>query len=476
MDGSRLPVADVIPAPRQIQLQRLEEDAMSYTPSSRMLALATLVIAVAAQEQASEIVHLTLTDAVHLALRQNRALKIARLKVSEKEHGRAVEHTGYFPSIANESNALHITDLEIVDIPAGGFGTVAGIPIPARQIPLPQGKLTLYSSGTQISQPLTQLIRVRQANRIAAAEVAISRDDLKKAENQVALDVHTLYFGILIARLQKQAAEQQSAYAAENLRENEEGILNGSALKIAAIQGRANVLEGRQAVLTAELQMADLTAQFNDSLGLPLDARVELDPAVPASFELRPRDEYVQAAWAARPEILAADEAVRKARAGVHIAKSAYIPDITAYARHSYQDGVPFLVRNFGTFGFHLTWDVFDFGKRRESIREREAVLAQAQENLMRLKDEVAVAIERTYNRLERTKSLVQVATQVVKLRQEGERLAQNQVAEGVVLASERKQATAASYQAQADFLQASLGYLLAWAELEQAAGRTPGF
>ena len=157
-------------------------------------------------------------------------------------------------------------------------------------------------------------------------------------------------------------------------------------------------------------------------------------------------------------------------------AKSAYLPDITAYARHSYQDGVPFLLRNFGTFGVNLTWDVFDFGKRRAAVREREAQLAQAEENLKRLKEEVAVAIERSYNKLERTGSLVRVANQVVKLRQESERLAQNELTQGVILASERRQATAASYQAQADFLQASLGYLLAWAELEQAAGRTPGF
>ena len=41
---------------------------------------------------------------------------------------------------------------------------------------------------------------------------------------------------------------------------------------------------------------------------------------------------------------------------------------------------------------------------------------------------------------------------------------------------SERRQAAAATYKAQADYLQASLGYLLAWAELEQQVGRTPGF
>jgi len=109
-------------------------------------------------------------------------------------------------------------------------------------------------------------------------------------------------------------------------------------------------------------------------------------------------------------------------------------------------------------------------------VQEREAQLAQAEENLRRLKDEVAVGIERSYNKLERTRSLVGVATQVVTLRQESERLAENQLGQGVILVSERRQATAATYKAQAELLQASLGYLLSWAELERAVGHTPGF
>jgi outer membrane protein TolC len=322
---------------------------------------------------------------------------------------------------------------------------------------------------------LTQLIRIRQANRIAAADVAVSRDDLKKAETEVALQVHTAYFGILIARLQTQAAEQQSAYASERLRESEEDVRNGSALNVAAIQGKAGLLESQQSVLTAELQLSDLNTELNDLLGLPLDTQLDLDAAVQTSIELRSREEYLQTAWSENPEILAAEEAVRKAKAGVAAAKSAYIPDITAYARQSYQDGVPFLVQNFGTFGVNLTYDVFDFGRRRSAVREREAQLAQAEEDLQRLKDQVAVGIDREYNKLERTRSMVEVAKQVVELRQESERLAQNQLSQGILLVSDRRQSTAATYKAQADYLQASLGYLLAWAELEQAVGRTPG-
>jgi outer membrane protein TolC len=229
-------------------------------------------------------------------------------------------------------------------------------------------------------------------------------------------------------------------------------------------------------LLTADLQLDDLTTDLNNLLGLPLDTQLDLDPAVQAKLDMLPRDQYVQTAWSENPEVRAAGKVVQKAHAGVSAAKSAYIPDVIAYARHSYQNGIPFLVRNFGTFGFHLNWDVFDFGRRHAVVRQRETQLAQAQENLSRVKEEVAAGIDRSYNKLERTRNLVQVAVQVVRLRQEGERLARNQFVQGVVLASDREQATAASYQAQADFLQASLGYLLAWAELEQALGALPDF
>ena len=441
----------------------------------RTIALAGLAVLGGAPQHAAETRRLTLTEAVHLAIAKNRSLKIARLKVAENEQKKAGDRSEYFPRITNQSNVRHTTELENITLPAGAFGSAGGAFIPPRSISIGQGQNTLVTSGTQITQPLTQLIRIRAANRVDAAEVAASRDDLKKAENEVALEVHAVYFRILITRLEKQAAEQQRAYASDHLRQSEEDVRNGNALNVSAIQGRAGLLESQQSVLTAELQLSDLNTEMNDLLGLPLDTQLELDPVVPANFDLRPREEYVQAAWSEKPEILAAAEAVRKAQAGVAAAKSAYIPDITAFARQSYQNGVPFLVHNFGTFGVNLSYDLFDFGKRRAAVHEREAQLAQAKENLTRLKDQAAVAIEKSYNKLERTKNLVQVADQVVKLRQESERLAQNQVVQGVLLVSDRRQNTAATYKAQADYLQASLGYLLVWAELEQAAGRTPG-
>src|SRR5437879_4057743 len=150
---------------------------MNHKLFFRTLAMVALAGIAAVSLYPADIRRLTLTEAVHLAISQNRALKIARLKVTENEHKRAGPRSAYFPAITNQSNALHITDLQIIEIPAGTFGRVAGTPIPSQSLAIPQGQLTLFSSGTMLAQPLTQLIRIHAANRIAAAEVAASRDD-----------------------------------------------------------------------------------------------------------------------------------------------------------------------------------------------------------------------------------------------------------------------------------------------------------
>jgi outer membrane protein TolC len=449
---------------------------MIRTSLSRILLVAALSLLAGIDQQAAEVKHLTLAEAVQLAISQNRDLKIARIRVTENQQKKAETRSSYFPELKNHSSFVHLTELERLDIPAGAFGVVPNVGlVPYQNVQINQGGSTVETSGTTLVQPLTQLIRIRQSNRIAASETASSRDDVKRAENDVAVKVHQLYFGMLAARLQKQAADQETAYAQAHLRESEEDIQKGNALKISAIDSQASLLQSEQSALTAELQLNDLTTQLNNLLALPLDTPLDLAPVEPASLQLHAPEEYVESAWAENPEILAAAEQVERAKAGVTSAKSKYIPDISAFARHSYQNGVAFLVHNFGTFGLEMDYDVFDWGKRRAEVRENEAKLAEAQENLTRLKEAVSVRIASTYNKVERTAHMLQVAHEEVRLREEGERLARNQSALGLVLVSARQRASAASYKAQAQLLQAQLNYLLAGAELEEAAGRTPG-
>jgi outer membrane protein TolC len=436
----------------------------------------SLIACLPAILSAADPVTLTLPEAVRLALAQNRVLKISRLRVQEKEQKKAGARADYFPKLRNDSTFLHTTSVENLEIPRGAFGAVpnAGL-VPAQDILINQGNQTFETVGTGLAQPLTPLIRVRQENRIAASEVAISHDDVKKAENQIALKVHEVYYGILIAGLQKHAAEQDNVYARTRLRESQEGVRDGNVLNVEVLDNQAGLLQTEQSLLTLDLRLSDLNVELDDLLGLPLGTPLLLSPVEVTDPADLSREEMLRIAFAANPEITSAMQTVEQAKAALTAAKSAYIPDVSVIARQSYQNGVPFLVHNFGTFGVVMNYDLFDFGKRRAATREREAQLAQAQGNVERLKEAIGVEIQQNTNKVERTKRMLQVAAEIVRLRAEGERVADNQLKQGVALVSAQRQASAASSKAQADLLQAQLAYMLAQAELQQTTGRTPG-
>ena len=185
-------------------------------------------------------------------------------------------------------------------------------------------------------------------------------------------------------------------------------------------------------------------------------------------------DECVQVALGSHPEVLEATQLVDKASAGIRLAKAEYVPDVTAFARYSYQDKVPFLARNFGSFGVHVGYDLFDGGKKRSTLREREAQLAQAQENLARVKDEVELRVQTAYNKLERTRQMVKVSEEVVSLREESSRLSTQQLLLGAALKSQADSAASQELDARTSLLQSQLDYIQAQDEMTQAIGSTP--
>ena len=83
--------------------------------------------------------HITLHEAVQLALQHNHAIHIAEYKVEEKQHAKEVAKSAYFPAIRNESNFIRLTDTQLIQINPGSLGTVAGSPVPAANSIINQG-------------------------------------------------------------------------------------------------------------------------------------------------------------------------------------------------------------------------------------------------------------------------------------------------------------------------------------------------
>jgi outer membrane protein TolC len=434
--------------------------------------LFVLSLRVAAQTAPTK---LTLTEAIDLALKNNHALVIGQSKVDEMKSATRKAISDYFPRVTNSSTYLHLTETNILQFAQGSFGTFPGLgSLPSQQLDVAQGTRDNILIRTQAAQPLTQLLRVHEGARAAQADERAAQADLEHLQEQIALGVRQLYYGLVAAQFDLQAASAQVHVAEVQAAEAERDVRRGSSLEVSLTESRTQLLQAKQDELTVRIRRSDLLAQFNDIVRLPQSTQIEVEIPATAPLELPDKEECVKLAQTAAPEIAAAEEVVRKTEAAVRAARLEYVPDVSIFVRHDYQNGVAFLFHNYGAVGAEFTYTLFDGGKKRAALHEREAQRAQAQENLQRLKDEAAANVARAVDKIEQTLSLTSLTQQVVELRKESDRIMGVQLGRGVILESKRTEAAAALTKAQADMTRAQLGYLQSQAELQVLIGRVP--
>src|SRR5262249_25518194 len=158
----------------------------------------------------------------------------------------------------------------------------------------------------------------------------------------------------------------------------------------------------------------------------------------------------------------------------VRLAKYDFVPDVDVFVRYSHQNNVPFLASNFGTVGVRLSYELFTGGGERATVRERDAQVAQAEENPSPVAHEEGVRGPTASNKVERTRQMIAVSEELLVLRAESRRLTGEQLAHGTALRSQSLASVAQELEAQAGMLQSRLDYLQAAAEMDEALGRTP--
>ena len=246
-----------------------------------LLSLFTFLTSAIAQQPESNLPRrLNLHEAVELALKHNHTVRIAGFHVEEEQHAKEVARSAYLPTIRNDSGFAHATDTQFIAIPAGAFGTVGGSAIPPRLYNISQGEKNFIVSGTGVTQPLTELFKIKARNDISRAELNASREKARGVENDVALKVRELYYNILVVQSQHQAIEAKIRAVEDLQSERVQEFKYGSTLEVDLIESKAQLLQAKQDLLTTELQLSDLRLKFNDVVGLPLKTDVALDPDV----------------------------------------------------------------------------------------------------------------------------------------------------------------------------------------------------
>ena len=436
----------------------------------------TFVTSSVAQQPSASPMQLTLEQAINLALKQNHSIHLRSLSVEQMQSKKDEARADYLPQIKTSGSVLHITELAGVQIPAGAFGNYPSTgPVPAKSLFIDQGSDTGYTGGVGLEQPLTQLFRIHQANVAARQDVLVAKTQLDQTQDAIALQVRQLYYNILINQQKLKASQDQLAAAQIKDEESRSDVARGNALEISALQSKAAILQAQQESLTLRLQGNDLRRQLADVLGLPVETPIDLDPGAAAvALDIPSRADAIRIALDQNQDLKAARQTLVKAKAGLAAAKDAYIPDVTGISRYSYQSGVPLLVHNFGSFGFSLSYDLFDGGRREAKVREARSEVHSAEVTVEKLQSEIEVQVQGIYDRVDELRQMVDVAGQVVKVRTEAARLADRQFEQTAALNSARSQNHADLASATASLLEANCGLSLAEADLKRAIGQMP--
>jgi multidrug efflux pump subunit AcrB/outer membrane protein TolC len=415
---------------------------------------------------------ITLDEAVALATKQNSTVKIARLKAKEMDARVGEARANYFPVLSNESDAAHLRSIEHMEIPMGALGVypVPG-PVPETDTSLPLGHHNFLLSTTTAAQPITQYFKIHAGVAVAHADAGIARNDARRAENEVALKMKELYYNLLSAERRKQAAELRIAAGEERLDEARNGVEAGVVLELKVLEGKAQIAEARHGLGSLEDAISDMKVEFNDLAGLPLETEVELARPQADSSDATAGDLETEA-LAHNPEVAAAKETLKKARAGLSAAHAEYIPEVGAFAQYVHQDGVPLLTENNGLFGLRMNWTLVEFGKRAGQVHERQSQVAEAEENLRQVENRVRVDIEKEVRKVRRAETGLEAAREGVAARAEMRRITANQVEVSTANPAELKEAEGQLAEAEAGLFQAEIERSTARAELERTVGR----
>lgn len=446
--------------------------------------LRALLILALAPVALSSAAPLTVDEAARLALLHSKGAQLIRLKSEEARIEADAARRQRYPRITafglgayvfrpldltlREGSLTPALDTLGADLGLGPLSPAIG-PFPSSDLTLVHGDHSMRFGGLTILQPLTQQWRIESGVRAAeSARLAADRETARMlAEIRVA--VEELFAGILIEehRITQHAA--RLAFEDRRLRDAENARTTGEALDDVVLGSQAQRVKAQADLLRSRQQRERLSLQLAELIGQPGATELSVDATLPS------RPAHPLEHWLARveqnPDALIAAAVVERARAGVRAARQARIPDVSAFATGFVQGGLPLAPGSGGTVGVALTWDVFDFGRRKSEIARGLTRQRAAELDRKRRSEEAARLIRVTYQDFEHAAEIVALAMQARAYRQRTYELVRQSVRNGLALESATLEAEANLREADADVMAAQLQQHVALLRLHYLVG-----
>lgn len=335
-----------------------------------------------------------------------------------------------------------------------------------------------YRFNFSLRQPIFNGFRYVFTPRSSTANVDRSKSQLRSTRQQVALETKQACYDLLKAQMLTDVQRQAVKRSAEQLETAKARYELGSASLSDFLKSKVQLGNDSLLLITRENDIAVKRATLNDLLGMPVSRPTEID----ARLEFEPHDipdaTARQAAVDGHPDVVAADYALRGARADIGSARSARYPTVSAFADYSYS--TPIFPDAFSdvtgddnaSFGISLSYTIFSGFSTTAQIRQAKVREHTAEADLAQAKRTVSLAIATASLKVDEARKRYQVSEEQVNSAQEDLNIAQEKYNLGAATILDVLDAQVSLSQSQTDKIQAVFDYNLAVAQLEKAMGK----
>ena len=416
---------------------------------------------------------LTLQQAIESAEANNRAIRAARLERAKALSEVNVARTYRLPALSvaalGSQSLAHLG----LTFPQGSLGDYPGIgPIPGKSTTLtgplqPAG--IFYAS---VTQPLSQQHKIGLGIKLARVGADIADETVRSRQQTAVNEVRRLYYGILQAESGQRSLQATVEFLKQLDQDTGRNVVQRVALQAEALDVKAQLVQAEFALLKLQDPLETQKQQLNRLMGRDPDTPFEVDPLAATDFEMPDLKRAYAVAIESRPEVRLARLQVRKAELDRRIKRAERIPDVslalTSVATVNLSQVLP---NRLSVVGVQVTWDVYDWGRKREQAKEKRLAEEQASLDENDIEAQIIVEVAHQYRKLIEARKQVEVAQATQLARRELLRVTQNRYGQRDVLLSDVLKAQSGLMEADNRFTQALLDVATAQADFEKALG-----
>ncbi len=415
---------------------------------------------------------ISLTQAVELALRQNKSIAAAGALAKAAEFQTQSAHAGYLPTLNYTESATRSDNPVFVfsslltqhQFSADNFA-LGPLNRPAA--------LDDFRSSLVAQQTLFDAGQTKNAIRASHAFEQAAGADVRRTETEITFSAVHAYLDCVLSEAALNAAHEAVKSAQADLERAENIHQVGMSTDADVLSIRVHLARMREQEIRRNAELTTARASLNDALDLPLDTPHELTtPLSPSAARQPDALAAYELSAAKRPEELRMQYGEEAAAAQLAREHAALFPTVSVMAAFE-ADRQTFVTRGGAnwTVAASLNWNLFNGLRDKSEIAASREQLSAAKSARERMSSALQLEVRRAWADLDAANQRIAVSQATVAQAEESLRITQNRYQSGLSQVTDLLRTEAAVLESRTEYLSALHDQRLASAQLDAAAG-----